>query len=235
MTTPGLNRYLTRINVYAITLSFLLIACAEGIEFDSLLKNPRAYDGRTVSVVGVIRGNGPNFELYRDASAADGVAPPATSFFVFAPDKWKATQPYNMRLVRVTAIVEARRHGIWGNACALALKRIEVLSDAPAAHPSYPVAVVRNETSEFYSIRAGPPGVEAQLGIGPREFLLLPRYDGTLTVLRRDGTVVARQKLNTTRESANFDSASMVFYYRITDRKLEAVKSAEAKKWGWRR
>jgi len=216
-------------------LSFLLLTRAEGTQFDSLLKNPSAYDGRTVSVVGVIRGNGPDFELYRDASAARSVAPPSTSFFVFAPDKWKANQPYNMRLVRVTGVVEARRHGIWGNACALALKRIEVLSDAPAAHPSYPVAVVRNETPEFYSIRAGPPGVEAQLGIGPREFLLLPRYDGTLTVLGRDGAVVARQKLNTSREAANFDSASMVFYYRITDRKLEAVKSAEARKWGWRR
>jgi len=140
-----------------------------------------------------------------------------------------------MRLVRVTGVVEAHRHGIWGNACVLVLKRIEVLSDAPATHPGYPVAVIRNESSEGYSIRAGPPGLEAELSIGPRQFLLLPRYDGTLTVLGRDGAVVARQKLNATRESANFDSAGMVFYYRITDRKLEAVKSAEARRWGWRR
>jgi len=216
-------------------LWFLLLTCAEGIEFDSLLNNPKAHDGKTVSVDGVIRGNGPTFELYRDASAADSVSPPSTSFFVSAPDNWKATQPYNMRRVRVTGIVEARRHGIWGNACAIALKRIEVLSEAPAKHPSYPVAVVRNETSESYSLRAGPPGVEAQLSIGPRQFLLLPRYDGTLTVLGRDGTVVAKQKLNATRESANFESAQMVFYYRITDRKLEAVKSVEAKRWGWKR
>jgi hypothetical protein len=235
MTTPSLNRHLLRTNVYAVTLWLLLLTSAEGTPYDLLLKNPKVYDGQTVSVVGVIRGNGPDFELYRDAKAASSVAPPSTSFFVFAPDKWKGTQPYDMRLVRVTGIVEARRHGVWGNACALALKRIEVLSNAPAAHPSFPVAVVRNETSEFYSIRAGPLGVEAQLGIGPKEFLVLPRYDGTLTVLRRDGAVVARQELKITRESENFDSVSMVFYYRITDRRIDAVKPAEARKWSWRR
>jgi len=235
MTTPSRNRYLTRTKVYAVTLSFLLLTPAKGIQFDALLKNPRAYDGRTVSVVGVIRGNGPDFELYRDALAADSVASPATSFFVFAPAKWKATQPYNMRLVRVTGVVEARRHGTWGNACALTLKRLEVLSDAPAAHPSYPVALVRNESSEFYSIRAGPPGLEAQLSIGPRQFLLLPRYDGTLSVLNQGEVVIARRKLNSTREAANFDPTTMVFYYRITDRKVEAVNSAEAKKWDWKR
>lgn len=236
MTTPSLNQHLFRTSIFAVIWWLLPLTRAEGTQFDLLVKNPHAYDGRTVSVVGVIRGNGPSFELYRDASAARSVAPPSTSFFVVAPDKWKGTRPYNMRLVRVTGIVEANRHGIWGNACVLALKRIDVLSDAPAAHPDYPVAVVRNETTEIYSIHAGPPGLEAQLSIGPQQFLLLPRYDGTLTVLGRGGAVVGRRKLNTVRDAANFDPASMVLYYRITDhQKLEAVKSSEAKKWGWKR
>jgi len=183
----------------------------------------------------VIRGNGPNFELFRDLAAARSVTSPSTTFLIVAPDGWKAAEPYDMRVVRVTGIVKAKHHGIRGNACVLALKRIDVLSNGTAAPPSDPVAVVRNDTSEAFSIRAGPSDLEAQLYIGPRQLLVLPRYDGTLTVIRLNAKVVSRQKLNTTRRAANFDPAMMAFYYRIVGRSVETVTPREAKKWGWKR
>src|SRR5947207_656012 len=81
-------------------------AAVKVTDFQSLLKDPKAYQHQRVSVTGVVRGNGPTMELFRNASAARSAAPASQSILVIAPTDWRPDRPYAMRLVRITGTVE---------------------------------------------------------------------------------------------------------------------------------
>jgi hypothetical protein len=227
--------FLLRSLFLALNIGIARVAAAGDTDFGSLLRHPHAYQHKLVSVTGIVRGSGPTMELFGNASAARAAAPASESILVIAPAGWTPDRPYAMRLVRVTGTVEAREHGYWGNPCSIHFQRIEVISERPAVPPDYAIAVIRNESSTPYVIRAGPLGVEATLAIAPNQFLELPRFDGVLKLVGSDASVISKRRLETSRRALNFDSERMVFYYRIVDGEVEGVSPRIARKWNWRR
>ncbi len=219
---------------FSLSIRAVEASAVEATEFQSLLKNPNAYQHKRVSVIGVVRGNGPTMELFRNASAARSVARASESILVIAPEGWRPGPSYAMRLVRITGTVEAREHGFWGNPCSIHFQQIEVISESPALHPSHAIAVIANESSTSYLIRLDSPDVKARLTISPNQFLELPRFNGTLKIVK-DESVICETKLETSRRALNFNPEQMVFYYRIVDGKVEGVSPRIAKKWNWRR
>src|ERR1044072_2505236 len=207
----------------------------EATEFQSLLKNPNAYQHKRVSVIGVVRGNGPTMELFRNAAAARSVARASESILVIAPEGWRPGPSYAMRLVRITGTVEAREHGFWGNPCSIHFQQIEVISERPALHPSHAIAVIANDSPTSYSIRLDSPDVKGRFTIGSKQFLELPRFNGTVKIVKENGWAISETKLEHSRRALNFDPEQMVFYYRIVDDKLEGVSPRIAKQWNWRR
>jgi hypothetical protein len=233
---------MSRIRIFLLLSLFLLLsigiveaAAVEATDFQSLLRNPNAYQHKRVSVTGVVRGNGPTMELFRDASAARSVARASESILVIAPEGWRPGRPYAMRFVRITGTVEATEHGFWGNPCSIHFQQIEVISERPALHPDHTIAVIANYSPTSYLIRVDSPDVRARLTISPKQFLELPRFNGTLKVVREDESVICEIKLETSRRALNFDPEKMVFYYQIVDGKVEGVSPRIARKWNWRR
>lgn len=212
-----------------------LTAAAAAVSFDTLVKHPGAYHLRPVTLVGVAVGNGPTFEIHPNVKSAENVGDAAGTVLARASIPWDEKRRYHMRRVRVTGIVDAHHHGLWGNACEISVEKIQALTARPLVHWKIPVAVIHNATSAPYLIHAGPAGVEARLGIAPHSNLELPRPDGTLTVLGAHEKVLARQKLDMSGRSRYLDRKEGAFYYEIGDGRITQVLPKDAKTWGWRR
>src|SRR5437660_11637570 len=92
--------------IISLSIEVVEAAAVEAADFQSVLRNPNAYQHKRVSVTGVVRGNGPTMELFRDALAARSVARASESILVIAPQGWRPGRPYAMRVVRITGTVE---------------------------------------------------------------------------------------------------------------------------------
>jgi hypothetical protein len=212
-----------------------LTAAAAAVSFDTLVKHPEAYHSHRVTVVGVAAGDGPTFEIHPNAKSVEDVGDAAGTVLARASIPWDYTRHYRMRLVRVTGIVDAHHHGLWGNACEISVEKIQALTVEPLVPWKVPVAVIRNAASSPYHIHAGPAGMESQLVIAPHGILELPRPDGTLTVLGVHEEVLSRQKLDMSGRSRYLDRKEGAFYYEIRDGRITQVLPKDAKAWGWRR
>lgn len=212
-----------------------LTAAAAAVSFDALVKHPEAYHHRRVTLVGVAVGNGPTFEIHPNIKSAEHVADAAGTVRAKASIPWDYERRYHLRRVRVTGVVDAHHHGLWGNACEISVEKIQALTARPLVRWKIPVAVVHNATSSPYLIHAGPAGLEARLGIAPHGILELPRPDGTLSLLGTHEEVLARQKLDISGRSRYLDRKEGAFYYEIRDGTITQVLPKEAKAWGWRR
>jgi hypothetical protein len=209
-------------------------AAATAVSFDALVKHSEAYHHRRVTLVGVAVGNGPTFEMFPNAKSAANVGDAADSVRAKASIPWDYKRRYHMRRVRVTGIVDAHHHGIWGNACEISVEKIQALT-GPLVHWKIPVAVIHNATLSPYVVRAGPAGGQSRLGIAPHDILELPRPDGTLTLLGKHEEVLARQKLDISGPSRYLDRKEGAFYYEIRDGRIAQILPKDAKAWGWRR
>ena len=223
------------LGVVAVIQFMQLTAAAAAVSFDALVKHPEAYHHRRVTIVGVAVGNGPTFEIVPNVKSAENVGDAACTVRAKAFIPWDYKRRYHLRLVRVTGIVDAHHHGVWGNACEISVEKIQALTVGPLVPWKVPVAVIHNAASSPYHIHAGPAGMESQLGIAPHGILELPRPDGTLTVLGAHEEVLLRQKLDMSGRSRYLDRKEGAFYYEIRDGRITQVLPKDAKAWGWRR
>ena len=212
-----------------------LTAAAAAVSFDALVKHPEAYHHRRVTLVGVAIGNGPTFEIHPNVRSAEKVGDAAGTVLARASIPWDEKRRYHMRRVRVTGVVDAHHHGLWGNACEISVEKIQALTAGPLVQWKIPVALIHNATSSSYRIHAGSTGVEAKLSIAPDGILELPRPDGTLTLFDGRERVLARTILDMNARSQYLDRKEGAFYYEISDGRIRQVLPKDAKTWGWRR
>lgn len=209
-------------------------SCASASEFVSILTNPQAYNHQHVSLVGVVVGDGPEFELFETASDARNIVAASRSFFVRAKGPWKRVRPYDLHRVRVIGMVQADRHGIWGNPCEILLEKIEVLSRGPVIPPSMPFGVFRNEGSKEVSVKLfSSAGVQATFHLSPQESVELPINDGTIKVFSLGELLIADGSLEVNRLSRYYDVKHGTFYYRITDKRVEKMLPNAVNYWKW--
>lgn len=223
--------------VAVIIVTGLLVSEAAAIDLESLLRNPQRYHGDRVSIVGVVVGDGPEFELYSSANAARQISDPSQSVFVRARPEWRRERPFNLHLVRVTGTVDAKHHGIWGNPCEISLEHIEALSKEPVTHSKIPTGLFRNERSDTVSVRllTTAESIQGAFELGPGDSVGLPIGDGKIQVLNGDGSVVVEDTLGIHRGSKYYDRKHGAFYYRIVGNRLEKVLPSNVKYWSWNR
>src|SRR5438270_5715191 len=101
---------------------------------DAVLKSPASFHRKRISVVGILRGDGPMFELYETSQEAVAMTAPK-SVYIVAPRGWRKKGPYDLRRARVTGVVDATRHGAWGNPCAIMPEKLEAFSGPVAPWP----------------------------------------------------------------------------------------------------
>ena len=115
------------------------------------------------------------FELFENATDAIAMTAPK-SIYIVAPATWRKAGPYDLRRARVTGVVDAKRHGIWGNPCALTPEKIEVISGPVASSPDL-VAVFRNEKTTPVELHFGAPPTGTIFTLPPREYVDVGGWD----------------------------------------------------------
>jgi hypothetical protein len=199
-------------------------------DFTSIISAPARYHNEVVTLMGVVVGDGPEFELFRDASAAQRERNPSKSILLITQPRWKPKETYNMRMVRVTGRVDANQHGFWGNPCTIVVDAIKPIS-APLASSKASSAIFRNETSK-------PLIVQLIKKNGGTFFPILPKglieVDGESSVVRVSssaGSLMFEERIIANKNSPFYDSRNGDFYYRILNRKIERVLPSDAVTW----
>jgi hypothetical protein len=220
--------------ICALLATSIFVPRLGAIDFKSLLGNPKAYDGQRVSVIGVVIGDGPEFELFQNVSDALDPKSDSRAFYVIAKGKWARTRPYDLHSVRITGTVNTNRHGIWGYAGQISLETIEVLSAGPLTTQSMPFGVFRNETRKTIAVRLfDSSGPQAGFQLGPGDSVSLPISDGRIEVFDIGGKLLAKDILGARRNSKNYDRKFGAFYYRITTARIEKVLPTSGMYWEW--
>jgi hypothetical protein len=205
-------------------------------DIDAILRSPTKFHGERLSVIGVIVGDGPEFELFRNAMEAREMGAPSRSLTVRAQGKWQRQRPFHLHRVRVTGKVNAKRHGVWGNPCEISLETIYALSKGPVATSDIPTGLFRNERSEPVSVRLfNSNTIQGAFDLGPGESVGLPINDGKVQVLNRAGSLIAEDMLGIHRRSKFFDPKHGAFYYRIARNGIEKVLPSKVDYWKWSR
>jgi hypothetical protein len=207
-----------------------------GEQLSSVLATPASFHHKRVSLVGILRGDSPVFELYENTGDALAMRAPK-SLYVIAPENWRKSGPYDLRQVRVTGIVDANRHGIWGNPCSLLLEKIEILSGPVTPWPTT-VAVFRNETGKPMVLHFGVPPTETEFMIQSKKYLQVitqEKQDPTVKAFSSKGSLITEAKIEARARAPYYDPINAASYYRITNNKIESVLPNMTKNWGWRR
>lgn len=201
-----------------------------GSEFESLLRKPQLLDGVRVTLIGVVVGDGPEFELYENAVAARQGRNPATSLLIVADEKWRPSSTYDMRKVRITGRVNAKEHGFWGHPCVISLEKIQVLSE-PLSTPETASAILKNENSFTVIVHLKGNREKAILSISPHNLVETDLVNCQVRVFTSQGILLFTEKMISQKQSTFYDSKNGDFYYRINGKKLDKVLPYEAKAW----
>ena len=197
-------------------------------ELQKILANPQTYDGKRVTVTGVAEIGGAEFSLYPDQRSQRNAGKAA---FIWLDSNGPRYDRFNGHWVRVTGIVEPRRHGPFNtDPCEIKLERLELLPKAPLKDSSI-YGVFRNDTRnpvkvtvywpDGYSSFDLPPGETSNEGL---------EKNSTAVVTTLAGKVVARSRL-TPEKRRYYDSAHRSYYFQIADSKIELVAPTDAAQW----
>jgi len=179
------------------------------------------------------------FELFENAADAVAMRAPK-SIYIVAPATWRKAGPYDLRRARVTGVVDAKRHGIWGNPCALTPEKIEVISDPVASWPEV-VAVFRNEKNTPIDLYFGGPPTGTKFTLPPKGYVDVGGWDvrnakaTSVRALSTTGLLITKEEVVIRRSGSYYDPINAALYYRISDNKIEQVLPSAAKHWGWHR
>jgi hypothetical protein len=199
----------------------------------AILKSPGSYNHRRVSLVGVLRGQGPVFELFETPADALSMKP-SRGIHLIASAKWRKAGPYDLRRARVAGVVDANWHGVWGNPCAMSLDTVEVLSGPVAPWPDV-VAVFRNERTRPVWLHFGTPPTDTDFMVRPKECIDVNIQNTTVRVFSPKATLLIEAQILKRPAMPYYDSANAASYYRITDNRVETVLPSVAMEWNWRR
>src|SRR5687767_6019618 len=136
-----------------LALSILLVKTSSGTPFEALLENPRAYHQKRVSLVGVARIQGLDFDLYREPGAAKNFGPADQAVSVSTAVDGPRYDRYDNRWVEITGIVNANRHGRLDYPCVVYLESVKPLPRRPAGRPHVVVeGIFMNANAEDISV-----------------------------------------------------------------------------------
>jgi hypothetical protein len=224
---PDIDRFCA---VIGLAFALANASAASSSDFERLLANPQAFDGKRVTLTGVASIGGAEFYLYPNEDEARKAG---TAVFVNRNLEGPRYDKFSDHWLKITGIVNAERHGPFNNdPCEIWLEHFEVLRKASVRHRNI-YGVFRNDTSSLVNITIYRPDGYSNFGMPPRETSTegITKEDRAV-VTTATGKLIAKSNLVPLGTSSRyFDSAHHSYYYRITDTKIEMVPVAETSGW----
>jgi hypothetical protein len=122
----AIKRY-TKIAVFLVSLAST--SAIPGSIFEKLLADPQLFDGKRVILVGIASVGGSGIYLYRNEHEAQNVG--VTVLIAWNRNSTDYSK-LNNRWVKVTGIVDAKRHGAFNSyPCEISPERLELLPRPP--------------------------------------------------------------------------------------------------------
>lgn len=221
---------------YTALMALALIATmGSGVrasEFEEILKNPKNFNGRRVTLVGLAEIGGSEFFLYPDVQSAK-----RGENAIFVDANILNENPYekfNNHWLRITGIVDTGiRPPLGVGSCSISLERVEPLSHPPVADSSVK-GVFKNDTTVTIDVRFSTPSGDGYIVNLPPGQVSKPSTisAGAVAVTAKSGEPVAQGDL-VIRPAPNqyFDSANRTYYYRIRYGSITPVVAREASNW----
>jgi hypothetical protein len=221
--------------LFSSLVTIVPIACAAApasspSELQSILANPQAYDGKRVTVTGLAEIGGAEFSLYPDERSQRTVGKAA---FIWLDSNGPRYDRFNGYWMKVTGIVEARRHGPFNtDPCEIKLEHFELLTKAPLKDTRI-YGIFRNDTSTPVNVRIYRPDGYSDFGVPPGTTSTEGiEQHSSAVVTSLSGKLIAKVDLLPPKAQAQyFDPVNRSYYYRIADSKIEPVPPRETKTW----
>jgi len=218
----------------AILAVFVTTNCL-AVDFNQVLRNPRAYHHQRVTITGVARVQGLSFDLYGNSGDANNVRAIDRALSISPQIKGPKYDRYDNRWVKIVGVVDADRHGRIGYPCVIFLEDIQPLPISPAGKPHVVIeGVFRNEDSTAVNIvlfdTVGK--MYAEFGVPAGDMNGTGIRKGTAEVKDSSGRNIGRyDRFLSNQDAEYFDPVGHIYYYQIANGKVKGVKPTEAKKW----
>jgi hypothetical protein len=217
----------------------LIAATASGnpsSDFEQILNNPKRFNGKRVTLVGVAEIGGSEFFLYPDVpSAKKGKNAIFVDAHIFDENPY---EKFNNHWLKITGIVDTNLRPPLGiGACSIVLEHLEPLPLASLQDDSIR-GVFRNDTGRAIDIKfSAPSGAGYIIDLPPGQVSKASVISkGVVTVSSRSGKLLVTGDLIPSSDSERyFDTKTRTYYYRITDGKIILVSSSEAEEWNHKR
>jgi hypothetical protein len=228
---------MNRNNTWLVTLLTLALiaitgSAAPASDFDDLLKNPKVFNGRRVTLVGLAEIGGSEFFLYPDVQSAK-----RGENAIFVDAHILNENPYeklNNHWLRITGIVDTgTRPPLGFGTCSVSLERVEPLA-SPQLADSDVKGVFKNDTTITVDVKFSTPTGDGYIVNLPPGQISKPSTisAGSVAVTAKSGESVAQADV-VIRPPPNqyFDSGNRTYYYRIRHGSITPVVAREASKW----
>jgi hypothetical protein len=223
-------------------------------EFNEVVAHPQAFHNKVVSVIGLAMVEADSFDLFENVSAVSQVDL-SRAIYVRQGSNVGSYDRFNNRWVRLTGIVDADHHGplrlvsatgaeIGGRPCEISLEKVELLNRPPEKQWPRDLGQFKNETSgavrvflstgadDYYGIFTLGPGGVGGTALHPGTVATVTPRGKESVVLVPEGKRIVKDKLLIPPRTRRPDEPTdRIFYYRITEGKIESVPTQDAKDW----
>lgn len=239
------------------TIALLVLASlttSYATEFKEVVARPRAFHDKVISLTGLAHVNGDRFYLYESVSAASKTDH-FRAIYVRQRDKVATLNRFDNRWVRLTGKIDAEHHGplvllsstgkeTGGLPCEMSLQKAELLDRPP--EQQWPIDLGRfknatkgavrvflsNEPNRYYGIFTLGPGGVNSMAVRPNTVAVVTLLEKEPSDLVPEEMQIAKAKLPITpRTQTRDEPAKRIFYYCITEGKIESVPAKETRDW----
>ncbi len=220
--------------LFALIALGLLATNATGAassDFERLLRNPKIFNGKRVTLVGLAEIGGSEFFLYPDVRSAK-----RGENAIFVDAHILNENPYeklNRHWLKITGTVDMGiRPPLGVGECSIVLEQIKLLARPPVPDDSVR-AVFQNSTGQTIDIKIPTPnGYSYAMRIPPETSTKATVISNDqVTVSKRSGETIAKGALSWDTDDKYFDRNSRTFYYRISNGRIMRLLPREAEKW----
>ena len=196
------------------------------------MKNPKMFNGKRVTLVGLADIGGSEFFLYPDVqSAKHGENAIFVDAHIFNDNP---CEKFNNHWLKITGVVDTGiRPPLGVGECSIVLEQLKVLPRSPLRDDSVR-GVFKNSTGYTIDIKLPTPtGDDYATRIAPETATAaLIISNGKVTVTKKSGETIAKGTLNPKAIAPEyFDPNRKTFYYRIENGRIIPVLPGEAKNW----
>ncbi len=200
-------------------------------EFSQILKSPKRFDGKRVTVQGIAEIGGSEFFLYpsrRDLRRGQN------AIFVYRDLRHERLyEELNYHWLRITGIVDLKiRPPLGVGECSLVPERVEPMPGR-VMKSRFAYAIFKNDTADTINVKfSGMTGATYLMRFAPGDISsAVAIVKGAITAETASGKVVAQGYFMPANGSRDTETHTPPNYYRISAGKIESVPAENGRQW----